>query len=525
MPDSHLQVDTKPDHLEQALQDSQAHLSGIIASAMDAIITIDDSQRILLFNTAAEQMFGYTAKKVLGHPIDMLLPERFRIRHQGHIRSFGTTGVTTRGMGRLGTLYGRRESGEEFPIEASISQVSIAKGKLYTVILRDISERVNAVEALKENEQNLKATFEQAAVGIVHVSIEGRYLRFNQRFSDILAYSPQELQGKSMSDVTFPDDLHSEMAIQNRLVSGEIDQYTFEKRYIRKDGHLTWVNLTVSLVRDYSGEPRYFIKVVEDITSRKDAEAALLAKNDELKTMTQQLWQTAKLATMGELAASIAHELNNPLAIISLRVESLLSKIPESAPGQRELSVIANEVDRMGSLVGNLLQFSRSSDRNVSSLDIQDEIEKTLELIHTYLVHREITVRRTFSTGLPMLQADRQQIRQLFLNLFTNASDAMPEGGTLEIKVHPIEDGKKIAITVSDTGVGIHPEEMRRVLEPFYTTKKGGKGTGLGLPICKRIVEDHHGVFDITSPGVGKGVTVQITLPVLVGKKVTILKE
>jgi PAS domain S-box-containing protein len=525
MQDRHLQVDTKPDQLEQALQDSRAHLSSIIASAMDAIITIDDSQRILLFNSAAEQMFGYTSKKVMGQSIHMLLPERFRTRHQHHIHTFGTTGVTTRGMGRLGTLYGRRSNGEEFPIEASISQVTLARGKLYTVILRDISERVKAMEAIKETEQNLKATFEQAAVGIVHVSTNGRYLRFNQRFREILGYSPEELQDKSMADVTYPEDLDPELRLQKRLAQGEIDQYTFEKRYIRKDGSLNWVNLTVSLVRDTSGEPRYMIKVVEDITSRKDSEAALHSKTDELKIMTQQLWQTAKLATMGELAASIAHELNNPLAIVSLRVESLMSRVLESSPEQRELSVIATEVDRMGSLVGNLLQFSRSSDRNLSSLDIQDEIEKTLELIHTYLAHRGITVHRVISTDLPMVVADRQQIRQLFLNLFTNATDAMPGGGTLEINIHQVEEGKNIHITVSDTGVGIDPADVRRVLEPFFTTKKGSKGTGLGLPICKRIVVEHHGEFEITSAGLGEGATVSITLPTTSGKRRPVIME
>jgi len=164
---------------------------------------------------------------------------------------------------------------------------------------------------------------------------------------------------------------------------------------------------------------------------RKRAEADLAAKNEELRAMTHQLWQTAKLATMGELAASIAHELNNPLATISLRVEGLLGQVPANAPTRRALEVIEEEVERMGALVANLLQFSRRGSQQVSTLDVRDEIEQTLELIGYHLRQRQVAVVRDFAPELPLIQADRQQLRQLFLNLFANASDAMLQGGTL----------------------------------------------------------------------------------------------
>jgi signal transduction histidine kinase len=251
-----------------------------------------------------------------------------------------------------------------------------------------------------------------------------------------------------------------------------------------------------------------------EVAERKAAEAALQASNDELKIMSQQLLQVEKLATMGELASSIAHELNNPLATVSLRVESLIAQTIGDDPRRRELEIIGQEVERMGNLVTNLLQFSRRSQQQISTVNVCGEIEKTLELVHYHLRKHNITVAREFKPEGPLIHADRQQLRQLFLNLFTNASDAMPEGGTLTIRVTMRSEEKQICIEIADTGVGIPPEILPKVLEPFYTTKPEGKGTGLGLAICKRIAETHKGTLNITSEGgAGNGTRVYITLP------------
>jgi len=502
------------DHsVERDLRDSNARLMGIIESAMDAIITIDEDQRIQLFNKSAEKMFGYRADEVMGKKLDILLPPRYRDLHRDHVDRFKETGVTNRSMGHLDTLYGLRASGEEFPIEASISQVNTSNGRMMSVILRDISARVAAEEHLKESEQYLRATFEQAGIGIAHQTVDGKWLRANQWLSNITGYSTDEILNLSFQEITHPDDLKEDMVLQNQLVEGRLDSFTREKRMIHKNGSIIWINMTVSLVRELNGNPKYFIKIYEDITRRKEAEQALKAKNEEVQMMMAQLWQTAKLATMGELAASVAHELNNPLAIISLRIESLLSSLSPESRDLHELEIVAQEVDRMANLVGNLLQYSRSNERQVSSLDIREELDRTLSLVQSYLMHRHINVERVFQSDVPLIHADRQQLRQLFLNLFTNATDAMPNGGTLTVSVEPFNNEKQIRLQISDTGVGIPPEILQRVTEPFYTTKANGKGTGLGLAICRRIVEDHRGAFKITSPGIDQGATVEILLP------------
>jgi len=293
----------------------------------------------------------------------------------------------------------------------------------------------------------------------------------------------------------------------------------------------------------------------DEIAERKQAEAALQAKNEEIKTISQQLLQVEKLATMGELASSIAHELNNPLATISLSVEMLIAKTSVDDPSLRKLEIIGQEVERMGNLVSNLLQFSRRSQQQISTVNVCDEIEKTLELIHYHLRKRNISVAREFKPENPIIHADRQQLRQMFLNLFTNASDAMPDGGTLTIRVFKQGSGIRdlgsgirgqgsgvgltpeprpqipkdaafVVIEIADTGVGIPPEILPKVLEPFYTTKPEGKGTGLGLAICRRIAQEHHGTFNITSEGCpGNGTRVCITLPFSNGHNTASLKD
>jgi signal transduction histidine kinase len=273
--------------------------------------------------------------------------------------------------------------------------------------------------------------------------------------------------------------------------------------------------------------PALFTGFVRDRSERQRAEAAVQATSDKLRAMSQQLWQTAKLATMGELAASIAHELNNPLATVSLRIESLLTQAPEDDPRRHAFTVIAQEVDRMGTLVANLLQFSRHSQPQISSIDVCEELDNTLALIEYHLRNHQITVVRQFAPEVPLLQADRQQLRQVFLNLLTNASDAMPQGGTLTLRVTTgsLEPAvPAVVIAFLDTGVGITPEDMPKVLEPFFTTKPEGQGTGLGLPICQRIVQEHRGTIELSST-VGQGTTIRLTLPIANGRNGRYLQE
>jgi signal transduction histidine kinase len=263
--------------------------------------------------------------------------------------------------------------------------------------------------------------------------------------------------------------------------------------------HLEMAKLRRSLERE-----------LEQRVSERTSE--LVQKNDELQVTTQQLWHTSKLATMGELAASIAHELNNPLATISLRTEQLLSLVGEQE--RLSIGIILNEIERMAELVRNMLEFSRRTQAQVSTVDVREEITKSVEFIAYYLRKCGVEVTTQFADSLPMIHVDRQQLRQVFLNLLTNATDAMPTGGEITIKAAEgeLRNLPAVLLAFTDTGQGISKDKLEKIWEPFFTTKPEGKGTGLGMGICRRVVEDHNGAITVESE-LGRGTTVKIALP------------
>jgi PAS domain S-box-containing protein len=385
--------------------------------------------------------------------------------------------------------------------------------------------------------------------GIVTVTGGQEIVVFNRGAAKIFGYEPTDVIGRSLN-LLIPQIYHVAHPgyLDEFARSPDVSRLMNQRKPVfgrRKDGSEFPAEITISKL-DQGGET-LFTAIVRDITERKRYEEQILRLNQELedrvrartaelaernvqldqknkesgqksrelKVATQQLWQAARLAGVGELAASIAHELNNPLGTVSLRVEGVLAKTPPDDPRRAALEIIDQEVTRMARLVGNLLQFSRAGRDQVSTVDVCDELTRTIELTEHHLTRYGVRVEPDYHPGVPVIFADRQQLRQVFLNLFTNAADAMPTGGRLAVRVRPgaLAAGPAAVVEVADTGVGIPPEYLVRVTDPFFTTKEEGKGTGLGLAICKRIVGQHGGRLDIDST-VGRGTTIRITLPV-----------
>jgi len=255
---------------EKAQRENEERLSGIIASAMDAIITIDENEIITVFNAAAENMFLYEAKNIIGKKINLLIPARFHHSHSEHIRAFEQTHVTRRTMGALGAISGLRSNGEEFPIEASISQIEVSGRKLFTVILRDITDRKKS----EEMTQRFIAIIESTDDAILSKTLDGKITSWNPSAEKMFGYTAQEIIGRSVVVLFPPDRLHEEENLLDRIGKGERIHH-FETVRVRKDGRKIDVSATISPIKDTTGKIIGASKVLRDITEQKKSRQQL----------------------------------------------------------------------------------------------------------------------------------------------------------------------------------------------------------------------------------------------------------
>ena len=489
--------------VQNALASSEARLRALLEAAVDGIISIDERGLIQTINPAAERLFGYTAQEVIGQNVKLLMPSPYQEEHDGYLAHYLTTGQKKIiGIGR--EVVGRRKDGSTFPTDLSVAEARAGEERLFVGIIRDITERKRTEEALSQ----LAAIVESSEDAIVAKSLDGTILSWNSGAERMFGYSVGEVKGRHISMLAPPERPCEVPALLERIKRDERVEH-FETVRVRKDGQRIDVSVTISAIKDATGKVLGASAIKREITEQKRV-------NEEIRAMTQQLWQAAKLASVGELAASIAHELNNPLATVTLRVESVLARTPADDPRRRALEIVEQEAKRMGELVANLLQFARRGDGQTSTVDIRQELAKAVELVHYNLRKRLISVIQEFAPDTPIIYADRQKLRQVFLNLLTNASDAMSKGGTLTLGTASalLDNGKPgVLIEFMDTGAGISAENLTQIMEPFFTTKEEGKGTGLGLAICRRVVQEHNGTIQIASE-VGKGTTLRIVLPV-----------
>jgi PAS domain S-box-containing protein len=487
----------------ETLAPSEARMRAVLEAAVDGIISIDERGVIQTVNPAAERLFGYRADEMIGQNVKMLMPLPFQREHDGYLARYLATGEKRIiGIGR--EAVGLRKDGTTFPVDLSIAEARLGRERIFAGIVRDITERKRAEEARSQ----LAAIVESSDDAIISKTLDGTILTWNAGAERLYGYRAAEVKGCSIALIVPPDHPEEMPRILQRIKAGENVEH-YDTVRIRRDGQRLDVSLTVSPIKNVAGQIIGASAIARDITAQKRT-------NEEIRAMTQQLWHAAKLASVGELAASIAHELNNPLATVSLRIESTLARTPADDPRRKGLEVVAQETKRMGDLVANLLQFSRRGVEQVSTVDVREELTKAVELIHHHLRKRSILVTREFAPETATIYADRQKLRQVFLNLLTNASDAMPQGGKLTLRTAPAAlhiSTPAVLIEFADTGVGIPPEHLERVMEPFFTTKEEGKGTGLGLAICRRVVQEHNGTIQIASEP-NKGSTVRLVLPI-----------
>jgi diguanylate cyclase (GGDEF)-like protein/PAS domain S-box-containing protein len=260
--------------LDEELRKSEARYRTILDTAFEAIVTITPDGIVRWFNRGAERIFGHRAEEVVGQPVTLLMPERYRELCMAGLHRYLRTGEA-HVVGGTTELVGLRKDGGEFPIEMSLGETHENGERLFTGMIRDITARKRIEDALREARDRFRSIFDYAPIGVAMVSLEGRYLQVNRSLCEILGYTEEELQALTWQEITHPDDLAASSAYACRIVEGEFPSYHLDKRFLHADGHTVWASLSVSLVRDSEGEPLYFVSQIQDVTERKRAESAL----------------------------------------------------------------------------------------------------------------------------------------------------------------------------------------------------------------------------------------------------------
>lgn len=505
--------------IAEALRRREEELATILDAIGDAVVATDTRGRILRMNAAAERLSGFAAAEAEGgHFSDVfrVIDEAKREVISDPVERVLAEGSVV-GLANHGILVTRE--GKIRVIADASAPIRDAKGNARGVVMvfRDETIKRASDRALRESEQRFRATFEQLAVGVAHVATNGRWLEVNRRLADIVGYTREELLERTFQDITYPPDLETDLEFMRQMLGGQIATYSMEKRYVRKDDSLVWIELTVSLVRDAAGEPRYFISVVQDIDARKKAERLL----DEI---ADQLRQAQKMEAVGRLAGGVAHDFNNVLSIILGHGELVMQKLPPGDPTRDEVKEVTTAAERAASLTRQLLAFSRQQVLEPKVLDLNAVLRETHRML-ARLIGEDIEVRTLTEPGLGNVLVDRTQIEQVLLNLVVNARDAMPRGGTLTLETanaefdssylaeHPdASPGAHVMLSVSDNGIGMDPETRSRIFEPFFTTKARDKGTGLGLSMVFGTVAQSGGHIYVSSEP-GRGTTFKLYFP------------
>ncbi|HJT19034.1 MAG TPA: PAS domain S-box protein, partial [Nitrospira sp.] len=393
---------------------AQLRLESIIQSAMDAIITVDERQHILLFNEAAERMFKCRAQEAIGRPLDAFIPPRFREDHRRHVQAFGLSGVTNRKMGELGSVKGLRPDGTEFPIEAAISHVTVESKSFFTVILRDITERMHAERLLRQNEERYRRLLAVSPLGIM-VTRQDRVVLINDAGVKLFkAGQATDMLGTSLSELfdhgrdgTIRDQLQPLFNRDNVIP-------LVEEKLRAIDGSVLDVEMTAVGFTDEEG-PAILFKF-RDLSERR--------------RLHEQLRRTERIAELGTLASGMAHEIGTPMNVILGRAEYLMDRVSDEAV-KRGLQTIISQVERITKVMNQLLAFARRKSPDRAPLALREVIDNSLEMFQERLVKAGVHVDVETDEPCPKILADVDQMSQVLINLIMNALHAMPQGGTL----------------------------------------------------------------------------------------------
>ena len=485
--------------MDEALRQSEHNYRVLFESTIDGMLAFDvETMKVLIANQAALRMLGFSrVEDIIGiSPLDLIHPDdRDKVSNIIMGDEFG------KGLDEIHELRAVTKDGHQIWLSVMGTRIEY-EGKMADLVsARDITERKQAEQALRESEEKFRSVAETASDAIISLDSEGKIVFWNQAAEAIFGYSAGEVMGKSLA-VIMPQrfqDIH-EKAMKRVVSTGErrLAGKTVEVIALRKDGSEFPMEFTVAGWK--SGEQIYSTAIARDITERRE--------------MEQQLQLAGRLAAVGELAAGVAHELNNPLTAIQGFAQFITARKDLDENMRKDLDTIYRESQRAAKITQNLLSFARRHEPEKHLISINEAIEKTLELQAHPMTVNNIELAVELAPELPKTLADFHQMQQVFVNIMNNAEQAMVEAhgrGRLVIKTQKF--GNMIRISFADDGPGIPEENLKRIFDPFFTTKEVGKGTDLGLSICYGLVEAHGGRIYARNK-LGQGATFVVELPI-----------
>jgi PAS domain S-box-containing protein len=492
--------------MEEALGQSEKRYRTILEDMQEAYFEVDLAGNYTMFNDAQCRQVGYSREEMTGISYKVITPpdkvkEVFEIynriyRTGEQIDMFNSAQI--------------RKDGTRIPVEYSAFPIRNEKGEIigFRGVGRDISKRLQMEETLRRSEEKYRTVLENMKEPYYEMDLTGNYTFFNDALCRHLGYSREELLGMSYRVYVPPEKSKEASEIYNRIYRTGEPAEMLDVVQIRKDGKRIFVESSASPIRNEKDEIIGFRGVIRDVSERKKAE-------EERKQLEQKAQFASRLASVGELASGVAHEINNPLTGVIGYAHLLLARKDISRDVRRDLEIINEGAQRVAGIVKKLLAFARQTKPEQRYVNINELIHNTLDLRAYELAASNIKVSLQLTRDMPMTIADPGQLQQVFLNLIINAETEMKlthDKGRLSIKTEEINS--ILRITFKDTGPGIAKENLETIFDPFFTTREVGQGTGLGLSVCHGIVTEHKGkIWAESEPG--KGATFIVELPLI----------
>jgi PAS domain S-box-containing protein len=374
-------------------------------------------------------------------------------------------------------------------------------------VVRNVTERHRAASKLRDSEQQFRVAFTHSAIGMALVSLDGHFLQVNPTLCQMLGYSETELLSTKFQPLTVPEDLAPDLAYVGKAIAGEIAHFEIEKRYLHKDGRIIWALLTAALVRDTSDKPLYFVSQVHDISERRQVQMEIDRARLELAHMS-------RVSLVGQLTASLAHELLQPITAITINAAAGLHGTELEAPSEPRalFQDIYDSGRRAGNVVKNVMGMLKKDNPPHMRVDLNRLIQEVVHVMRSDLLGHHVNLTMNLDSANAEIKGNPVELQQLLLNLMLNATEAMGSIPVIERKlvITTAVRPDTVELNVQDSGVGAPPEVMKRIFEPFVTTK--ATGVGVGLSICAQIVSAHKGQL-LAENNRDRGMTFRCILP------------